>query len=123
MWSLVAISSADYANKRATQSQYAASVCLLLQIELVAMGTLSCLAAAATPQDSETSKTLLSILQLASHQKQELVSEMSILFRVRHQLLIMYDAVYTTIYPTRALIQLIADTTAKDCTERVSALP
>ena len=73
-----------------------ASICLYLQIELVALGSLSPLipvdsavdldvAGPAAPKPNTPPKPLISLLCMNTHQKQELVSELNILLRVRHQ--------------------------------------
>ena len=88
IWSLVAICSSDYTNKRSTQIQYAASMCLLIQIELIAIGDLSYLHSSSVPLSENVKDPLL---MMSAHQMRDLFAELSILFRVRHQLLVINE--------------------------------
>jgi len=83
-WALQATSS-DYAEKRVTQSQYAASMCLLLQLEMIISGDISSLA------DVPRCKVLARALCAAPHQQQEMAIELGTLFLVRRRLQEMYD--------------------------------
>lgn len=83
-WSLLAVIG-DYYEKKANQVQYAASMCLLMQLEMIMTGCISCIA------DVPTSKLLSRILKPASHQQQELAFEISSLFLIRRKLQEAYD--------------------------------
>jgi hypothetical protein len=84
-WSLMA-TFGDYQEKRATQVQYAACVALLLQLEMVMTGQISCIA------DVPTSKVLHQLIRPAAHQQQEIGIEISLLFIMRRKLQEAYDA-------------------------------
>ena len=94
VWHLIAICSIDFNSKKITQTQFTISLALLLQIEIVAFGSLSCMS---NPKDhhhdyheNSNAKALCDILSLKNdHQKIQLLTELNNLFRVRHQLLIM----------------------------------
>jgi hypothetical protein len=75
----------DYTEKRVSQVQYAASVCLLVQLEMAMTGTISLIA------DVPGSHVLSSILCAASHQQNELASDVVTLFLVRRKLQEDYD--------------------------------
>ena len=94
IWSLTAITTVDYQTKKVNQAQYAACMCLLIQIEIVCMGTCSSLLKkieGLNNENSRISSSLSRLLTLNEHQSKELISELNILFRVRHQLLIVYE--------------------------------
>ena len=78
-WGLIA-TVGDYAEKRCSQVQYAACVALLLQLEMVTTGYVSCIA------DVPTCKQLAGVLVGAMHQQQEVAYEISALFLVRRRL-------------------------------------
>lgn len=83
-WSLLA-TIGEYQEKRATQAQYAACVSLLLQLEMVMTGQISCIA------DVPTSKVLHQVLRPSGHQQQEIGNDISALFLIRRQLQEAYD--------------------------------
>jgi phosphatidylinositol 4-kinase len=99
-WALLAAIGDYTGDKKITQTQYAACMCLLLQLEVHTYGVASCLTGidnSAAMQssdesnggsDSPTSKgksILMNILHPACHQKQELVIELYTLIRVRRR--------------------------------------
>jgi hypothetical protein len=84
-WNLMA-TIGDYQEKRATQVQYAACMALLLQLEMVMTGQISCIA------DVPTSKVLHQLLRPAAHQQQEIGIEIGALFIIRRKLQEAYDA-------------------------------
>jgi len=99
-WALLA-AMGDYTGDKQliTQTQYAACVCLLLQLEVHTYGVASCLtgiensATASAPHNgsdstrsqSNSKSILMNILHPASHQKQELVIELYTLIRIRRK--------------------------------------
>lgn len=84
-WSLIA-TLGDFQEKKVTQVQFAACMCLLLQLEMVTTGHISAIA------DVPTSKLLHKLLTPAIHQQQEIGFEISALFLVRRRLQEAYDA-------------------------------
>jgi hypothetical protein len=84
-WNLIS-TIGDYQEKKVTQVQYAASVALLLQLEMVMTGHISAIA------DVPTSKLLSKIIHPAPHQQQELAYEISALFLIRRRLQESHDA-------------------------------
>mmetsp|Transcript_16896 Transcript_16896/g.25457 ORF Transcript_16896/g.25457 Transcript_16896/m.25457 type:complete len:1193 (+) Transcript_16896:119-3697(+) len=101
-WSLLA-SIGDYKEGRISQAQYAACVCLLLQLEVLTYGVASSLTDAQPPSPSVPSEgipvtpntmeapersVLQKILTPAHHQKQELMIELYTLMRVRKKVLV-----------------------------------
>ena len=79
-WSLLAVST-DYAERKVSQVQYAASIALLLQLDYVMSDNIISAIA-----DVPTCKVLSGVLRAASHQKQELGIELSVLFLTRRRL-------------------------------------
>ena len=75
----------DYAEKRVTQVQYAACMCLLLQLEMIITGVVSCIS------DQPTCKLLARTVRAAEHQQQELAYELGINFMVRRRLQEVYE--------------------------------
>eukprot|EP01038_Epipyxis_sp_PR26KG_P010184 gene10184-13702_t len=77
----------DYNEKppRINQTQYAACLCLLMQLEMVVTGIVSSIA------DVKTCKLLASVFQGAIHQQQEVGYEISVLFLIRRRLQEIYD--------------------------------
>jgi phosphatidylinositol 4-kinase len=84
-WSLLAVST-DYAERKVSQVQYAASIALLLQLDYVMSDSIISAIA-----DVPTCKVLSSVLRAASHQKQELGIELSVLFLTRRRLQEIHD--------------------------------
>ena len=78
-WSLWA-SINDYSDKKISQVQYAACVCLLLQLEMVVTGFVSSIA------DIPNSKLLAKVFKGAMHQQQEIGFDIGALFLVRRKL-------------------------------------
>eukprot|EP00428_Durinskia_dybowskii_P079935 CAMPEP_0170429690 /NCGR_PEP_ID=MMETSP0117_2-20130122/40446_1 /TAXON_ID=400756 /ORGANISM="Durinskia baltica, Strain CSIRO CS-38" /LENGTH=1104 /DNA_ID=CAMNT_0010689083 /DNA_START=733 /DNA_END=4047 /DNA_ORIENTATION=+ len=78
-WGLLA-TIGDFADRRCSQVQYSACVALLLQLEMVTTGYVSCIA------DKPTCSQLAGILIGAAHQQQEVGYEISALFLVRRRL-------------------------------------
>lgn len=70
----------DYSEKRVTQVQFAACCALLLQLELIVTGFVSPIA------DIPQCKLLSNLLRAASHQQNEIASELGTLFLVRRRL-------------------------------------
>eukprot|EP00605_Chrysophyceae_sp_TOSAG23-4_P000441 GSChrysophyteH1.ASY1.ANO1.499.1 assembled CDS len=85
-WGLLS-SMSDYTEKKVTRVQYAACMCLLLQLEHIVTGAISCLGDIAP-----NCVTLAEKIQPADHQKQELSFEISVLFLARRRLQECYDA-------------------------------
>lgn len=84
-WTLIA-SVGDYTeNKRISQIQYGACMCLLLQLEMVISGVISSIA------DKPLCKLLQDLLKPALHQQQEIAYEITILFLIRRKLQEIYD--------------------------------
>jgi len=84
-WNLIASISDYNESKKISQIQYAACMCLLLQLEMVVSDVISSIA------DKPTSKLLFDILKPALHQQQEVAYEITILFLVRRKLQEVYD--------------------------------
>ena len=84
-WLLTATTT-DYSDKKINQIQYAACMCLLLQLEMVInSGSISCIA------DVSSCHTLSQALRPSIHQKQELGLELSGLALIRRRLQEVYD--------------------------------
>ena len=84
-WLLTATTT-DYIDKKINQIQYAACMCLLLQLEMVINnGSISCIA------DVSSCHTLSQALRPSIHQKQELGLELSGLALIRRRLQEVYD--------------------------------
>lgn len=83
-WALLSISN-DFQEKKVSQAQFAASVCLLLQLELVVVGSVSIVA------DIPMCKILSKVLTSSSHQQDEIAMELSTLFLMRRKLQEVYD--------------------------------
>lgn len=78
-WNLLAVIG-DYQEKKASQVQFAACCCLLMQLEMVSTGLISAIA------DKPTCEILSHIMRPAMHQQQELGFEIGALFLVRRKL-------------------------------------
>jgi hypothetical protein len=96
-WAILA-TVGDYQEGRITQSQYCASVMLLLQLEVLTYGVCSCLTdiihasqvlpshhPSSTGDDSKSYSVLHCLLSPAHHQKQELMIELYTLLRIRRR--------------------------------------
>jgi hypothetical protein len=83
-WSLLA-SIGDFQEKKITQIQYAACICLLLQLEMVISGVISSIA------DVPVCRLLQRVLHPSRHQQQEVACELSSLFLIRRKLQEAYD--------------------------------
>lgn len=83
-WLLTA-SASDYDEKKTIAPQYAACVCLLLQLEMAVTGIVSSIA------DVTSCRVMSQMLRPASHQKQELGCELGGLFLIRRRLQEVFD--------------------------------
>lgn len=81
----------DASNGRISAAQYAACLCLLLQLEHILTGDMSTIYNALTAAAVDGCPSLASVLSCADHQKQELVYEISVLFLTRRRLQESYD--------------------------------
>jgi len=94
-WALVS-SLSDYTDRDVSQgkisaAQYAACLCLLLQLEHILTGNMSTIYNTLTAAAADGCPSLASVLSCADHQKQELVYEISVLFLTRRRLQECYD--------------------------------
>ncbi len=94
-WALVS-SLSDYrdrdaGNGKICAAQYAACICLLLQLEHILTGNMSSIYSTITSSSPDYCASLAHVLNCAEHQQQEIAFEMSVLFLSRRRLQESYD--------------------------------